>query len=152
ESKVQAVIDKWKSLPGWSRVYGAVPFCRLIAKHPARARITDELFAAVMDSVEGAFEAANSQIRDTRKAYEIAATAHGLLLLVNEDVWFLNPEGLRVKLCQLWAKRRQGGARFAYVDWAIVVTAAHTVMHKRGEMVPTLSLSAPHRERDAAFE
>jgi hypothetical protein len=153
ENVVQRVVDTWKQRPGWPLVFGTHPLQQVLEKHPCKEQINREIFDAVMHSVEAAFEQANRQLRDSRRSFDLPDDCCGLLLLVNEEVWFLHPEALRVELCRLWAKRNaQGGDRFSSVDWVVVLTAAHATVDENGEEhIPLLSLSSPGRQRTDEF-
>ncbi len=129
---IKAIIDRWRDQPGWPLVYGAVDLQEILRVHPRGTQINEELFQAVLNSLESVVRAANQQLRTTRETFAIP-DAHGVLFLVNDAVDLLDPELLGGTLKRLLTKRtRDGELRFPDVDSTVVFTTAHDAVNVEG--------------------
>lgn len=146
--RARAVLDQWRTRPSWPLVYGKVSLRLALANHPERDRINSEIFDAITKSVEGAFEKANRQIRETRQAFA-APDAHGLLFLLNDSADLLDPSIFVATLNRMFTKRSPDGShRYPDIDSALVVTWAHSAIDDAGRLASVILSMAPERPRD----
>ena len=144
----------WKTFPRLGApipiFYGDWDHERIIGTRPNRDEIKAAIYKAIMSSVEDAFESANRQIRAMRETFAIP-DAHGVVIFVIEDNYFLDPEKLQHKIGNLFAKRKTPGGppRYPDVDHVFIPTAAHFYVTEHGPTYPVMSWSpatTPRRE------
>jgi hypothetical protein len=92
---------------------------------PDGDEIRAKLFLAITESVEGAVEKANRQIRETKRTFRLP-DAYGLLVLMNDSVVILPPTTVAKRVAQSLMKRTQTGAsRFSEIDTAWLMNERH---------------------------
>src|SRR5690349_12641736 len=63
EERARKVMEKWRRRPGWPQVPIESNLQDVLRRHPQGKKVSAEVFGAVTDSVDGAFEKANRQLR-----------------------------------------------------------------------------------------
>ena len=128
--------------------YGDWDLQRILATRPNEGEINAAIYKAVMSSVEDAFESANRQIRTMREMFAIP-DAHGVVIFIIEDNYFLDPEKLEHKIGNLFAKRKAPGGppRYPDVDHVFIPTAGHLYVTEHGPIYPVMSWSPPATPR-----
>lgn len=92
---------------------------------PDGNEIRDTIYRAITESVEGAVEKANRQIRETKRTFNIPE-AYGLLVVLNDSVLILNPTTVAKRVAQCFTKRTPGGEpRFIEIDAAWLLNERH---------------------------
>jgi hypothetical protein len=102
-----------------------VKISEVLKNHPDNEKITQILSAKITASLEGAFEQANRQIRDTKKYFNLNKST-GVILIVNLDNTGLVPIIARNCLHQLFVKEKpEGGYRYEEISIIIYVSQVH---------------------------
>ena len=92
---------------------------------PDGDEIRETLYRAITESVEGAVEKANRQIRETKRTFDIP-DAYGLLIILNDAVWILPPTTVAKRVAQCFTKRtRAGEPRFVEINAAWLLNERH---------------------------
>lgn len=102
-----------------------VKISEILKDHPDKERINQTLFTKMTASLEGAFEKANKQIRETKEHFKIN-TSIGVALFVNSDNTGLMPQIARDCLHLLFLKERpEGGYRYEEISMIIYISQVH---------------------------
>ena len=92
---------------------------------PDGDEIRNTLYRAITESVEGAVEKANRQIRETKRTFNIP-DAYGLLVMLNDAVLILPPTTVAKRVGQCFTKRTATGEpRFVEIDAAWLLNERH---------------------------
>src|ERR1700752_3303199 len=109
--------------------------------------LRDTLYASITDSVEGAVEKANRQIRETKRTFNLP-DAYGLFVLLNDTVLILDPKKVGKRVAESLMKRTDNDEkRFTEIDAAWLLNERHVVDlgGRRGKV--DLILPCPDNER-----
>lgn len=99
----------------------------VLASIPDGDEIRDQLYRAITDSVEGAIEKANRQIRETKRTFNIP-DAYGLLVLLNDAILILPPTTVGKRVANCFMKTTdEGRRRFADIDAAWLLNERHVI-------------------------
>jgi hypothetical protein len=71
-------------------------------------KIREMLYRAITESVEGAVEKANRQIRETKRTFNIPE-AYGLIVMLNDAVLILPPTTVAKRVAQCFTKLTPSG-------------------------------------------
>lgn len=134
EKLVQAFVDRLRTEPDWPSVPVESDLQDVLRRHPRGEKLKREFFDTVTSSINGAFEHANRQLRETKLSLKIP-NAQTLLVFVNDAVDLLEPGVFVEKISQLFAKRTPDGAlRYRDIDGVLVFTLAHRMQCADGRV------------------
>jgi len=134
--KLQELVDK---LVEKEKIvfYGQLPFNEVISKLSPNLRVSleKEAFELVSTSLEGAYEEANRQIRDTKSNLKLSNSS-GFLILLNNSNLALDPKIAIYKLNQLMNKRKNNGARYESLNFGIYISTKHYNVNRHEKFYP----------------
>lgn len=146
EFKVEAVIARYRTHPSYPLFFGQRTLQSVLEHMPGE--IQEEILQGVYDSITRAirdgFEKAHRQIRDTRRALNLAE-ASGIVFFLNDRIPILSPDVLGQRIHQQLMKRTSTGAdRFPDIAYACAITWAHFVRGRDGAPAhPIITMEGP---------
>ena len=132
--KVQVILDRYSTQPGYPVVYGEVELMAVLQKMPAvmREDILREIYDAVTRSIRAGCEEANRQIRETRAHFGLS-DASGVVFMLNDRIPILAPDVLALRINQQMHKHSsEGKPRFPEIACVCAITWAHFVRSSVG--------------------
>jgi len=115
----------------------------------------DELYwkcvNAITTAVKSGMDAANKQIADTKKAFDIP-DADGLWIILHPKVHVLNPDVIMTRIARRLQKRNKaGGPAYDQITSYVLFSEIHKLKLSDGTMlsaiIPVLNPEAPPKER-----
>ena len=153
--KLQELIDKLMD-EGRLVVYGRLPFNKIIdsLSPELRESLKKEAFERVSASLEGAYEEANRQIRDTKNNLKLQDSS-GFLILLNNGNLALDPKTAVYKLNQLMNKKKDDKVRFESLHFGLYISTKHYNINGQEKIYPLITFINSNlrnlSERESAF-
>jgi hypothetical protein len=117
---LQALIDELREKGELPIFYHDAPISEVIKDHPDRKRLNRHFLMEISKTLEKDFRDANSQIRETKIAFNLHA-AKGFILVTNSELPEMTPKLAWNELSRLIMRKRGNAFVYEHIDFAIYI-------------------------------
>ncbi len=144
EQKVEKELERHKNREKFPVFYGKVNLSKILAHLPDGEQINAKIFEKTTRALEQGFRSANSQICDTKTIFNIK-NAIGLLVLINDEIDFYDPQLIVGRISQMLTKESNGLLRYCHVTSVWIINETHFFqINKDLKGIPSIIIDGPN--------